>query len=96
MENKTAINPRYIYAVILFAAGISIFLGIKNLFFFDEDVFVTAVNGEFLSHIWQRSLIVKLTFKIDYLLWGANSYGYHLTNQLQLGGAALYGARHQV
>lgn len=80
MEDRTAINPRYIYAVILFAAGVSIFWGIKNLFFFDEDVFVTAGNGEFLSHIWQRSLIVKLTFKADYLLWGANPYGYHLSS----------------
>ncbi len=80
MENKTAINPRYIYAVILFAAGISIFWCVKNLFFFDEDVFVTAGNGDFMSHIWQRSLIVKLSFKADYLLWGTNPYGYHITS----------------
>jgi hypothetical protein len=80
MENKTVINPRYIYAVILFAAAVSIFWVIKNLFFFDEDVFVTAGNGDFMSHIWQRSLVVKLTFKADYLLWGANPYGYHLTS----------------
>lgn len=82
MEDRTAINTRYIYAVILFAAGISIFWGIKNLFFFDEDVFVTAGNGDFLSYIWQRSLIVKLSFKADYLLWGTNPYGYHLTSLL--------------
>ena len=60
--------------------SLGIFLGVKNLFFFDEDVFVTAINGDFMSHIWQRSLIVKLSFKADYLLWGTNPYGYHLTS----------------
>lgn len=80
MENSTAINQRYIYPVILFVAGISIFWGIKNLFFFDEDIFVTAGGSEFLSHIWQRSIVVKLTFRADDFLWGSNPYGYHLTN----------------
>ncbi len=80
MKNRTAINQRYIYAVILFAAGISIFWVIKNLFFFDEDVFVTGSSSEFMTQVWQRSLIVKLTFRADNLLWGKNPYGYHLTN----------------
>jgi hypothetical protein len=80
VKNQLAINQRYVYSVILFIAGATILWAIKNLFFYDEDVFVAGWNSEFIKEASQRSFIVKFTFKADYFFWGNNPFGYHLSS----------------
>jgi hypothetical protein len=90
MKNQPAINQRYIYLIILFIAGVALWEAVKNLFFFDEDVFIIGSGGVFIQNLWQRSGIVKLTFIADNFLWGKNPAGYHYTNLiLHLADAAL-------
>ena len=78
--NAYSINGLYITRYLRHIAYVATYDAVKNLFFFDEDIFVTAGGSEFLSYIWQRSIVVKLTFRADDFLWGSNPYGYHLTN----------------
>jgi hypothetical protein len=80
MKNLPAINQRYIYLLILVITSVALWAAVKNLFFFDEDVFVTGSSGVFIQNLWQRSGIVKLTLVADNFLWGNNPAGYHYTN----------------
>jgi len=80
MKNLPAINKRYIYLLILFIAGSILFWAVKDLFFFDEDIFVTESSSEFMAKIWQRTLVGKLSYRWDYFIWGKNPFGYHFTN----------------
>ena len=79
MKNYSFINRWYSNLIILVTAGTAIFLAVKNLFFFDEDIFV-AGNNNFMQDVWQRSFIVKLTFIADSFINGKNAVGYHYTN----------------
>jgi hypothetical protein len=79
MKNLSFINRLYFHLIILVTAGAAIFLSVKNLFFFDEDIFV-AGNNNFMQDVWQRSFIVKLTFIADNFISGKNAAGYHYTN----------------
>ncbi|NOT90120.1 hypothetical protein [Ferruginibacter sp.] len=80
MKNQPAINYRYTYLLILVIAAIALSVAVNDLFFFDEDVFVIGGNGVFLQNLWQRSVIVKLTFIADNFIWAKNPVGYHYTN----------------
>ncbi len=79
MKNNSVINRWYFHLIILVTAGAAIFLAVKNLFFFDEDIFVAGTNS-FMQDVWQRSFIVKLTFIADSFISGKNAAGYHYTN----------------
>jgi hypothetical protein len=81
MKSHSVINRWYFYLIILGITGTAIFLAVKNLFFFDEDIFV-AGNNNFMQDVWQRSFIVKLTFITDNFISGKNAAGYHYTNLL--------------
>jgi hypothetical protein len=82
MENKSGISKRYIYLTILIVSATVLFLAVKDLYFFDEDIFVVNRNNEFMSQNWQRSLICKLTFWADNYFYGTSPLGYHVTNLL--------------
>ncbi|WP_462251099.1 hypothetical protein [Ferruginibacter sp.] len=79
MKSHSVINRCYFYLIILGITGAAIFLAVKNLFFFDEDIFV-AGNNNFMQDVWQRSFIVKLTFIANSFISGKNAAGYHYTN----------------
>jgi len=50
----------------------------KNLFFFDEDIFVTNIHSPFMQQVWQRSFMVKQFFRAEFFLWGKNPAGWHV------------------
>ena len=64
-------------ALIITAAAAILFFSIKNLFFFDEDVFVANLQSSFMQQNWQRSVLVKQLFKIQHSFFGVNPFGYH-------------------
>jgi hypothetical protein len=80
MKNNGTIHQRYIYVIIFFTAAVLLFLMVRGLFFFDEDIFVVAPRGEFFREIWQRSFVCKLTYLSDNYFFGKNPPGYHIVN----------------
>ncbi len=80
MKSNGSINQRYIYLVAFFTATILLALNLKNLFFFDEDIFVVNSNADFFKQIWQRGFVCKLTYLIDNYFFGNNPGGYHIVN----------------
>ena len=82
MENKARQSIRLRYIIILIAAGLAFFFALRNLFFFDEDIFVTNTKSVFMKEFLQRCTTVKITYLIDNFFWKNNSTGYHITNLL--------------
>jgi hypothetical protein len=80
MKNKWLINFNVLYLFVISAAAVSILWGVKNLYFFDEDIFIVNRQSEFLQLIWQRCTAVKFTYLIDNYFWSKNPLGYHITN----------------
>jgi hypothetical protein len=80
MKSRVTFNAKYTYLFILLAIGTALYILTKDLFFFDEDIFVASNTSDFLNHQWQRSLTGKLSYKFDHLIWGTNPFGYHFTN----------------
>ncbi len=80
MKNKWLINFNALYFIVISLAAISIFWAVKNLYFFDEDIFLISRQSEFLQFIWQRCTVVKLTYLFDNYLWEKTPLGYHITN----------------
>jgi hypothetical protein len=80
MKNKLTINERYIYFVVFFIAALLLVFRLKDLFFFDEDIFVVNKNAYFFRQIWQRGFFCKLTYLIDNYFFCKNPRGYHMVN----------------
>jgi hypothetical protein len=75
-----AINKRQAFYAAALVVGAILFLCVKELFFFDEDVFVTDTGSIFFQQTWQRSPIPKLFFKIENFFFGKAALGYHVTS----------------
>jgi hypothetical protein len=80
MKSNALFNKRYIYVVVFFTATILLALSVKELFFFDEDIFVINSNADFFKQIWQRGFVCKLTYLSDNYFFGKNPGGYHIIN----------------
>jgi hypothetical protein len=75
-------HMRYIYFFILLVAAIVFSFSIKQLFFYDEDIFVVNTSSDFFNQIGQRSFVGKLTYLANNFLFNTSAYGYHFTNIL--------------
>lgn len=80
MKKAVAIVKQHKYFTVISIALVTLFWAIKDLFFFDEDIFVVDKSSEFMSNMWHRTLIPKLTYLLDNLIWGINPLGYHISN----------------
>jgi hypothetical protein len=86
MRNEKAIKNNSLFLVTSFAVtGIFILL-VKDLFFFDEDVFVVNLQSAFMQQDWERSFLAKQLFKVENFFFGKNPAGYHIVSvMLHLG-----------
>lgn len=82
MKSNSTIKHSYLFGSILVVAGIVFFFSVKNLFFFDEDIFVADGSSGFFKRIWQRVPVCKFTYLSENFFFGTNPTGYHLTNLL--------------
>ena len=80
MKEKITIYARVAYYSIFLLSVIAVFLATKQLFFFDEDIFVVNSSNSFMSGSWQRSITCQWSFRLDNYIWGADPAGYHITN----------------
>lgn len=80
MHFYNAINKRQAFYAAALVVGTILFFCIKELFFFDEDIFVTNTTSIFLQQTWQRSPIPKFIFKIENYFFGKAALGYHVTS----------------
>lgn len=79
-QNTIKNNAVFLLTAVL-AAAIFILL-VKDLFFFDEDVFVVNLQSAFMQQDWERSFLVKQFFKVENFFFGTSPAGYHIVSVL--------------
>jgi len=78
MHFYSTLHKRHTFFTTAVIIGAVLIYCTKNLFFFDEDIFVTNVHSPFMQQVWQRSFIVKQFFRTELFLWGNNPAGWHV------------------
>ncbi|MFN8251941.1 MAG: hypothetical protein U0V75_08675 [Ferruginibacter sp.] len=71
-------QERLFFLVPAVIALVVLVFAVKDLFFFDEDVFVTKLTSSFMQQSWQRSFLVKQFFKAENFFFGTSPAGYHI------------------
>jgi hypothetical protein len=86
MREYKLVNIKYSYPVLLFAIAAIVFICLTiaatQLWFFDEDVFVTNANNSFMKSSLQRIFLVKQFYKVQLFLFGNKPVGYHIVSAL--------------
>lgn len=80
MFSEKNISQRTVFIVTGFIALAAFIVAVKDMFFFDEDIFITQLNSAFMQQGWQRSVLVKQFFKAENLLFGKSPAGYHIVS----------------
>ena len=80
MKTIPVIPLRYLYGTFLLIATILFFVLAKDLFFYDEDIFVTNTASDFLTQLWQRGIVCKASYWADNYFYGNHPFWYHTTN----------------
>lgn len=71
-------QERLFFLLLAAIALVILLITAKDLFFFDEDIFVTAQHSSFMLQGWQRSFLVKQFFKAENFFFGTSPSGYHI------------------
>lgn len=80
MKTTPVIPERYIYGTFLLIATILFFVFAKDLFFYDEDIFITNTASDFLTQLWQRGIVCKASYWADNYFYGIHPFWRHITN----------------
>jgi hypothetical protein len=80
MKTTPVIPQRYIYGTFLLIATILFFVFAKDLFFYDEDIFIADTASDFMTQLWQRGIICKVSYWGDNYFYGNHPFGYHAAN----------------
>ncbi len=80
MKTAPVIPQQYIYGSLLLLATILFFVCANDLFFYDEDIFITNTSSEFMSQLWQRGIVCKASYWVDNYFYGDHPFGYHAAN----------------
>ncbi len=80
MFSEKNISQRAVFIVTGLLALAAFVIAVKDMFFFDEDIFITQLNSAFMQQGWQRSVLVKQVFKFENILFGKAPAGYHIVS----------------